>query len=484
MSKHQVRLPRRELLKLASVAAASAALPLGTLKTAYGGEAAMPQRKFLFVMAAQGGASIVDSLLPQLTGPNAFSADQLEAPNGSNFRCPKPFDNKIQGQIPLGDGYAMSTFLSKHASDTVVMTNEGTSVNHYVASRRAVTGNGINAGRTIQEAVAARYGMDMLLPNCNMGGEGYGGASIDPAVPDKARGEVISDARFFPLATHGYRGVKGAPEGSLVAHARAVRARLELRGQRSAALRKHPQVTRYLDNRAKLLPSLEAANLIDKLLLLGTDPEGKPVTTHGLESSPDFAQFANKLPNLQHDSFEAQTALAFTLAKHGVSTTVTLSPPGSPFFREDRTALSSPIAFDWSHVDHRGGQNAMWSRVLHMTDVLIDMLKQTEYSDGQSMWDHSLVYIATEFGRDKVSSGSSGHHLNNGTVLISPLLKGNRVYGGVDAATAMTYGFNPGTGEPDKGQLMHEGDVYSAICHAMDISFKGRRDFRCMVKGA
>lgn len=484
MSKHEKRFQRRELLKLAGLAAAAAGLPLAAFKNASAAVGAMPQRKFLFVMAAQGGASIVDGFLPQIGGPNGFSADQLEQPNGSSFRCPKVFNNSIQGQIPLGDKYAMSTFLAKYATDTVVMTNEGTSVNHYVAARRAVTGNGINAGRTIQEAAAARHGMDMLLPNCNMGGDGYGGPSIDPTVPDKLRGEVVSDARYFPLATHGYRGIKGAPGGSLVDHARAVRARLESHGKRMTALQRYPQVDRYLDNRAKLGPSMEAANLINKLLIFGTDPQGQPLSTHGLEKSPDFQQLADRLPNLQKDPFEAQTALSFMLAKHGVSSTVTLAPPGTPYFTPDRTAMTPPIAFDWSHVDHRGAQNAMWSRVLHMTDVLIEMLKKTEYSAGQSMWDHSLVYIATEFGRDKVSSGSSGHHLNNGTVMISPLLKGNRVYGGVDPSTAMTYGFDPVTGEPDKGKVMHEGDIYSAICHAMDISFKGRKDLPCMVKRA
>jgi hypothetical protein len=58
-------------------------------------------------------------------------------------------------------------------------------------------------------------------------------------------------------------------------------------------------------------------------------------------------------------------------AKHGVSSTVTLSLPGTPYFTQENEALNSPIGFDWSHVDHRGAQNSMWARVLHMTDELI-----------------------------------------------------------------------------------------------------------------
>lgn len=324
-----------------------------------------------------------------------------------------------------------------------------------------------------------RYGMNMLLPNCNMAGDDYGGRGIDPSVAAKARSEVINDARYFALSTHGHRAVPGAPAATSVNHARAVRARLEQLSTRATRMRLHPQVGRYLENRAQLAPSLESANLISKLILANASSNGAP----DLDPNPDYRALAERLPNLQNDPFESQTALAFLLAKHGVSCSVTLGTSGTPVFDEARTALTSPIAFDWSHVDHRGAQNAMWSRVFHMADVLIDLLKQTEYAEGGSMWDRSLVYVATEFGRDKVRSGGSGHHLNNGSVMISPLLKGNAVYGGVDASTGLTYGFDPVTGAPDPGRNMTEEDTFGALSHALDLPFAGRRDAPCMVRG-
>ena len=63
---------------------------------------------------------------------------------------------------------------------------------------------------------------------------------------------------------------------------------------------------------------------------------------------------------------------------------------------------------------------------------------------GQSLWDRSLVYVATDFGRTKVRPENSpefgsGHDLNNGSSIISPMANGGSVLGGVDPDTAMTY---------------------------------------------
>jgi hypothetical protein len=103
------------------------------------------------------------------------------------------------------------------------------------------------------------------------------------------------------------------------------------------------------------------------------------------------------------------------------------------------------------------------------------------------MWDRSLVYIATEFGRDKqrpagAASWGTAHHLNNGSVLISPLLKGNAVYGGVDPKTGLTYGFDPVTGAPDKKSIFTESDVYSVIAKALDLDVPAARDFPAIVR--
>ena len=157
---------------------------------------------------------------------------------------------------------------------------------------------------------------------------------------------------------------------------------------------------------------------------------------------------------------------------------------------EYSSLISTPLAFDYSHTDHRVAQNLMWGRTCRLIDGLVTLLKTFDYLGDPSLgklWDRSLIYVATEFGREKTrsagaSSWSSGHHLNNGALLISPLLKGNAVYGGVDPNTLLTYGFDRATGQPDPGAIMREGDVYSAIAMALGIEFEGRRDMAALVR--
>ncbi|MCX6129180.1 MAG: hypothetical protein NTX25_08990, partial [Proteobacteria bacterium] len=100
------------------------------------------------------------------------------------------------------------------------------------------------------------------------------------------------------------------------------------------------------------------------------------------------------------------------------------------------------------------------------------------------MWDRSMIYVATEFGRDKVASGGSGHHLNNGVLMISPMLQGNKIFGGVDTTTGLTYGFDPTSGAPNTGIVMKEKHHYSAMCHAMGINFEGRINMPALVRKA
>jgi uncharacterized protein (DUF1501 family) len=134
----------------------------------------------------------------------------------------------------------------------------------------------------------------------------------------------------------------------------------------------------------------------------------------------------------------------------------------------------------------------MWSRLLRVTDALITLLKETEDpqrpGSGSSLWDHSLVYVATEFGRTRTrppgfTRFGTGHFQNNGAVLVSPLLRGGRAYGDVDPTTGLTYGFNRDTGEPASGSKMAERDVYSVICEALDVDFSGRSSTPSIVRG-
>lgn len=483
------RFTRRDALKLGAVAAAAAGTSSLLSKGARAQSAA--DRRWLFVVCAAGGASIVDSFLPvpasQGNGGAAFEDSLLSQPGGSNLRCVNVLDNSIEGVIALGNSYAQSTFLSKHKDDVAVMTHTGTSVNHLVAAKRALTGNNFNRGRTLQEAMSERYGGGLILPNCNMSGGGYLENGDDASVPDYARAEPVADPRLFPFATHGSRGVEGAPSSQLLERARRVRGELEDASGFMRTFRRSSLLERYRSRRDRLVPSLEQSDLITKLMTLQDRPGETPLSDYGLETSPEGQQLLEKFPKLLDDPYEAQGALAFLLARYDVACSITLAPGNSPVFETTERIINAPIAFDWSHRDHRGGQNAMWSRVLSVVDGLIDLLKATDVDgdpDNGKMWDKSLIYIATEFGRDKVASGGSGHHLNNGSVLISPLLRGNRVYGGVDPNTCLTYGFDPQTGEAQPGTEMTEPHLYSAVAHALGIEFEGRIDMPCMVRGA
>ena len=103
-----------------------------------------------------------------------------------------------------------------------------------------------------------------------------------------------------------------------------------------------------------------------------------------------------------------------------------------------------------------------------------------------TLWNRSLIYVATEFGRSKHTerpdSKGSGHDLNNGNVIISQLIRGGRVYGGIDSVTGLTYGFDPLTGLPDRNRVMSEKDMYSLLAQAMGVSFQGQTDMRGIVR--
>jgi hypothetical protein len=192
------------------------------------------------------------------------------------------------------------------------------------------------------------------------------------------------------------------------------------------------------------------------------------------------------------DKAEAQVALGFLMGYHGVSTSITMGFDTNPVVDQSGAITGAPIAFDFSHNLHRIVQSLMWSRTTRLLDTLITLLKTHDYMGDPAlgkMWDRSLIYVATEFGRDKVrpkgaSSWGTSHNLNNGSVLVSPLLKGNAVYGGVDPKTGITYGFDPATGKPDKNRVFNESDVYSVIAQAMGLEIPNARKFDAMVRGA
>ncbi|MCX6131604.1 MAG: hypothetical protein NTX25_21405 [Proteobacteria bacterium] len=187
-------------------------------------------------------------------------------------------------------------------------------------------------------------------------------------------------------------------------------------------------------------------------------------------------------PDIGADPLQNQALMAYLSVTQGITCTATFGL-GMNVTVDGKDAdnpllTNTPTAFDYSHNAHRATQAVLWHRVFDTLDRLITLLKITEYRDGQSYWDHSMIYIATEFGRDKKRLDGqrefpTGHDTNNGVVIISPRVNGGRVLGGVDLKTLRTYGFNPETGDPTPGREMSEREIYAGILQALDVDCTG-----------
>jgi hypothetical protein len=480
---------RRRLLQTLGAAAAAGIVSPTLLSSPARAQARPADQKLLFVIAAAGGGSLIDSFMPIVDAGNSpivsYPANLIA--EGGGFRCVHaPFPVNLGGFNVTGH---ILPFAQRHGRDLAVVTQESTSVNHIVAQKRSLTGAGVHGGRTILEAAAARHGAGLLMPNVNMCESGYLEPGDDVSVADRDRSVAVADALLFPFATDGFRGIKGAPERKLLERARTVRGRLDAQSVHGFTFRDSAVQKHFLDARERIAPVMEQQDLITKLTMVANVPGQIPLTDFGLESSPDGAAVRAQFPDLLRDPFEAQAALAFLLARHKVSCAIALSPSFNPLL--EGGLRNTPLAFDFSHSNHVLTQYAMWSRVLKVADGLITLLKAQDWDDADpsqgKMWDRSVVYIATDFGRDKTRPpGSlefgSGHHLNNGNVIVSPLVRGGRIYGDVDPATGLTFGFNRATGVAEPGTLLHEGDVYSVVAQALDIDFTGRLDIPAMVR--
>jgi len=368
------RASRRSFLKAAGSAGAAGAVVLGAPLIGAGtAEGALQnQRPYLFTICAAGGASIIDSFLAQPRGPGSYP--NLVRPAGSMLSAAPVLNNSIQGQITLGNGYAQSTFLTKHGADTVVMTCEVSSVNHQVAARRAITGDNVNGGRTIQEAVSLKYGQSLPIANLMLAGGGYASRGDDITIPEWARGQVIVDPLMFAFATHGSKAINQNLSGDEIAQIRKLRKQLESQSVAVNQLQNGKVFDNYIANRDRVTEMLEKGDAITKLMML--DPATNNLQSFGLQTSPDLTLLQSKFPRLASDPYESRMALAFLAVKNQISTAVTVSPPMAPLLTA-QSSPNTPIAFDWSHVDHRGAQNTMWSYILKSVDGLIDLLKAT-----------------------------------------------------------------------------------------------------------
>ena len=451
------------------------------------------------MLAGFGGASIIDSFLairesesqnPQTI--NCFPDSEVTNVAGSPFRAVTTSGGAI-GALPFTWSADQTELVAKHKDDMLVATATGTSVNHAVAQKRSITGDGIWSGRTLQEAVANEYGDGLLIPNVNMGSLGFLEKGDDLSLPDYAFAEPVADPALWPLGLDGVAGVEGAPDRVLVDIARQVRdERADPESMFFKTFSGSPRIQRWLQQRS-LRPQLEQADLIRKLEVL-SDSSEYPFGDFDLSVADEAADLASVFPLMNEDTLEAQAALAFLLIRNRVSAAVTLSSSFSLVLTGNGTALQNPpLAFDYSHNAHRATQAVMWKRTLSIADRLIDLLKSVELdpATGESFWDRTLIYVATDFGRDKgrkngETNFGTGHHLNNGNLIISPLVKGNTVLGGVDPDTGLTHGWDPLSGNPIIAKENPQSDIYAGILQALGVSTTGSGlpNVSAMVKGA
>jgi hypothetical protein len=491
------RLSRRQALKALSLAAAGTSLsPLlagcrnalvtpedverGVRRDALDGKP-----KFLITIAATGGASIIDSFLAVRASEAGMSAARLntfpdsavQAVAGSPLRAVRYMGPRL-GAIPIAVNTDQLGFVTKYRDDMLVATSTGTSVNHVIAQKRAITGNAAWKGRTLQEVVALQWGQGFPLPNVNMAVGGYAERGTDGSLPASCYAETVTGPGLWPLGLDGSRGIRGAPSREVVELARRARNELDDGSVFGTTFKASDALTRWRTQRADGA-KLEVQDLITKLNVIPNMPPQIPLSQYGLASSPDGARLRQVFPEFFTDPFETQAALAFLLLKHRVSVAVTIGPDFNVTVGGPTGIANPPLAFDYSHNDHRGGQAYMWARILGIIDRLVTLLKAEPFDATESLWDRTMLYVATDFGRtrnrpDNAMEFGSGHDLNNGFLLMSPMVKGNSVLGGVDPATTMAYGFDARTGQAQPGKFdSNEPDIYSGVLTAMGADLSG-----------
>jgi hypothetical protein len=426
---------------------------------------------------------------------NTFADEDVQNIADSPFRA-VDIERPSVGPIPIGfTPTNQSGFIRKNKDDMMVTTWTRTSVNHAVGQRRAVTGNEAWSGRTLQELVAYHYGEGCPLPNVHLATDNsVSERGNDPTLPSYAFGETVADPALWPLALDGSRGLARPMNRMLVERARRLRnERLEPSSTFNRVFGQSSRLVHWRQLRGAPQQAIEGNDLIDKLLLFPDSPQF-PVGQFGLRASEDARRLVDTFPDILTDPLDAQAALAFLLIKNRVSVTVTLGPSFDVALREGASLdigaltgggssgqiippdsmLNTPIAFDFSHQAHRATQALMWNRIFRVAGGLIDLLKNEEYANGESFWDRTMLYIASDFGREKrrpegAEEWGTSHDLNNGVITLSPLVNGNTILGGVDPNTGLTYGFDPLTGAPDPGRTMDEPTIFAGLLQALGI---------------
>jgi hypothetical protein len=458
--------------------------------------------RYLVVMGCFGGASMLDCFMPVDRSEALVSGSRgtvlshaTVQPAGLAFRS-------VDRATPLA-------FAASHGAEAIVAGFQASSVNHFTAQARCMSGRGTWQGRTLTEAVASVYGADLPLPNVNMGRGGFAEPGTDATLESRFRGEVVSNPVTFPLSTSGHRGVIGqgplalqdgdALEG-LVEEARAVRdGTLEQVSPFAQTFGSSRLRQQLLYNRADATRAIEVQELISSLLFVPDLGEAFPIEDYGLSASSESSRILDALPQsfptdtsgTAADRLQAQAALAYLLIRSGASAAVTLTDPGTDGF----------LAFDQSHQAHSSAQAAHWDRALDVASRLIGLLQGAEYQQsGTSLWDRTMLVFATEFGRDKWDTGGSfgtGHHLNNGLLMVSPLLRGNQQLGEADPNNGFICGYDADSGAPTPFDDLAPGEdplytdtrlppgeeaLYGTVLAAMGVSFEGQQTLPVCLK--
>ncbi|MEL7372313.1 MAG: hypothetical protein AAFN74_25535 [Myxococcota bacterium] len=500
---------RRNILSAAAAAAGSTLLPVRARAQS------RAEPRFLIVLTAHGGASIVDSLLAVSRSQCAaaggdpsrlttFADYPSSPPTGNAYQYVRPvpaspfsapsWRGTLNFGRPINRAIDLFDVINKHKQDMLVMTQTVTSVNHDVGQARSVSGNGAWRGRTIQEETAAAYGAEMPLPNVHLtSGSGFVRRGIDEDIASRFLGETVADPLVWPLALNSSAAIRPWLSSDAIASMRTLRDSLENQTSFARIFERSRRRASFMSRRNTRQQELEAADLTPKLLLQQSSATFR-LEDFGLTAAPESDRLRQILPSLDEDPVEAQVALAYLLLKNRISCAVTLGPNaagvtvGNP---NDPDFLRQPaLGFDYSHTDHWPAQMWMWERVLNLADTLIELLKNEPYDDNTSLWDRTLIWVTTEFGRSKVrppnaDTFSSGHNLNNGTLFISPMLRGNQVVGGVDAATLETFGTAEGSwNTPQPERHLSEREPYALALAALgiDASQSGLPDVSSLVR--
>lgn len=491
-------LSRRRLLQLAAGGAGAVGGAGLWSRAAHGDDGP----RFVIVMGCFGGASMLDCFMP-VDSSEALTASGRGTVISHTTVQPKDLAfRSVDRATPLA-------FAAAHGQECAVVGYQASSVNHFTAQARCVNGRGSWQGRTLAEAVASVHGVGLPLPNVNMGRGGYAEPGSDATLESRYRAEVVSNPVTFPLSTSGYRGVieegdlmlqDGDALQGLIAEARAVRdgtlEQVSPHARTFAASRLRQDL---LYGRAQTTAAIEVQDLISKLLFVPDLGEAFPINGYGLDASDESSRILAALPDsfptdtsgTAADRLQAQAALAYLLLKSGASAAVTLSDPGTDGF----------LAFDQSHQAHATAQATHWDRALDVGSRLIGLLQSAEYqSTGTSLWDRTVLVYATEFGRDKWDTGAgfgTGHHLNNGLLLVSPLLRGNQQLGEADPNNGFICGFDPDTGESqpfddlapgvdplytDARLPPGEASIYGTVLSALGVSFDGQQTLPALLR--